>query len=387
MNNKNLIIFNLSLKISVIATAIWSGTLAVLLSDIINSYSLQGTQVGLMSSMISFGALAALVASIMYQSKFKKTQIIIFCGFLTSLMLITKGIPMLFVMFLGVCFAMGFGHGATDSYQSSFLADLNQGNISKHMGIMHGIFGIGAMITPIILHKLLKYYEWRTIYHIVGVVCILLIAQFAVVTRYMKSRVSVAGKIEPRLTMAIIKEFFKSKQNIFLFFCIFFGAAAQSGIIIWVIRYVTVSLNSPEIAVICLSAYWITSTISRFITPLLSFKTSQILAFGAFCAALIWTIAMIINLPLVICVASGIVGLVSGSCIPMSLSEGAAINPDKTGYSTSILMFFKTLAQMLAPIIVAFIMTIGSMSIGMYSASIFFVMNGVFAALMTRKNS
>ncbi len=370
---------------SVVATALWSGTLAVLLSDIISTYSLTGTNEGLMSSMISIGALAALIFTIFFQGKIKKPYIIIACGFLTTAMLLTKGIPMPFIMFLMICFFEGFGHGAVDSTQSAFLADLNHGKTSKHMGALHGIFGIGGVLTPIILHALLKSFQWRSIYVIVGVVCFILIAQFAVVTRHIRGRVSVANRVEPKLTLAGIKDFFSNRYSVFLLLCIFFGAAAQSGIIVWTIRYVSVSLNSPEIAAICLSIFWIATTVSRFGSPLLPVRPSILLALGAFISAVTWAVALIINQPLGMCVATGITGLVSGSCIPLSLSEGAIMNPEKTGFSTNILMTLKTVGQILSPIIVAFVMSLGTMQTGMFVTSVFFVINGVFAALMIRK--
>ncbi len=385
MSPKDLKIYNASLKLSVVATALWSGILAVLLSDIIESYSLSGTREGLMSSMISIGALVALIATILCQGKFKKTQIIIVGGFLASATLLAKSIPMPFTMFLIACFVMGFGHGTADSCQSSFLADLNPGNTSRHMGFLHGIFGIGGVLTPILLQRLLKQFEWRTIYGIVGVACMLLIAQFAFVTHHMKTRVSVASRIEPRLTPADVKAFFRNKFYVYLLCCIFFGAAAQSGIIVWTIRYVFVTFNNPEIAAVCLSVFWIATTISRFCAPLLPLQTSQIMAWGAFISAATWAVALAINLPLAMCIACGITGLASGSCIPMSLSEGAAINPEETGFSTSILMIFKTIAQILSPIIVAFVMSLNDMRTGMVTASVFFAVNGVFAALMIRR--
>ena len=385
MSPKDLKIYNASLKLSVVATALWSGILAVLLSDIIESYSLSGTREGLMSSMISIGALVALIATILCQGKFKKTQIIIVGGFLASATLLAKSIPMPFTMFLIACFVMGFGHGTADSCQSSFLADLNPGNTSRHMGFLHGIFGIGGVLTPILLQRLLKQFEWRTIYGIVGVACMLLIAQFAFVTHHMKTRVSVASRIEPRLTPADVKAFFRNKFYVYLLCCIIFGAAAQSGIIVWTIRYVFVTFNNPEIAAVCLSVFWIATTISRFCAPLLPLQTSQIMAWGAFISAATWAVALAINLPLAMCIACGITGLASGSCIPMSLSEGAAINPEETGFSTSILMIFKTIAQILSPIIVAFVMSLNDMRTGMVTASVFFAVNGVFAALMIRR--
>ena len=44
MRDRDLKRYNASLMLSVVATALWSGTLAVVLSDIIDSYGLQGTQ-------------------------------------------------------------------------------------------------------------------------------------------------------------------------------------------------------------------------------------------------------------------------------------------------------------------------------------------------------
>lgn len=378
-------IYNFSLKLSVVATALWSGTLAVLLTDIISNYSLEGTSEGLMSSMISIGALAALFASIAFLGRLKKTRNIIFFGFLTSVILVIQGIPMPFTMFLLACFVMGFGHGTVDSYQSSFLADLNRGKTAKHMGALHGIFGVGGVLTPVILHELLKSYEWRTIYMIVGAVCFILIVQFAGVSRYMKPRFIEADRIEPKLTAAGIKEFFGNRYCVLLILAIFFGAAAQSGIIVWTIRYISVSLHSPEVAAVCLSIFWIASTVSRFCSPLLPFQPSRILAFGALISAVVWTAALIINQPLVLCIASGLTGLVSGSCIPLTLSEGAVINPEKTGLSTNILMASKTIGQILSPVAVAFVMSLGSMQTGMYVSSAFFLLNGIFAALMIRK--
>ena len=86
------------------------GTLAVMLSEIITNYSLVGTREGLMGSMISTGALVALLTTIVLQGKFKKANIIILGGILASVMLIVKVIPMPFAMFILACFVIGFGH-------------------------------------------------------------------------------------------------------------------------------------------------------------------------------------------------------------------------------------------------------------------------------------
>lgn len=375
-------LYNISLKVSVIATAICSGILVVLLNDIITYYQIKGTQEGLMSSMISIGSLAALFTTIFLQGHFKKAKFIIVCGLLAATMMIVQGIPMSFPMFLIAGLLMGYGNGGTDSCQSSFIADLNKEDTPRHMGAMHGIFGIGGVLTPIILHTMLKYYQWRTIYIIVGIVCFLLIMQFAIVTRYLNSRVSVVSRTESNFSVSSIKKFISEKYIVLLLLSMLFGAAAQSGVIVWTIRYVSIYLNSPDLSGICLSVYWVACTVSRFCSPLLPWKPYQIITFGAIASAIIWALALVINLPIVIFVACILVGLTSGSCIPMSISEGAAINREQTGMSTSMLMMFKSFGQILSPIVVAFIASRFDMQVGMLITAIFFGINGIFGILM-----
>lgn len=377
-------LYNLSLKISVISTAICSGILVVLLNDIITEYQIKGTQEGLMSSMISIGSLTALVTTILLQGYFKKAKFIIVCGLLAATMTVVQGIPMTFSMFLIASLLMGYGNGGTDSLQSSFLADLNKEDTPRHMGAMHGIYGIGGVMTPIILHIMLKHYHWRTVYIIVGMVCLLLILQFAIVTNYLKSRVSVVSRTESNFSVSSIKKFISEKYIILLLFSMLFGAAAQSGVIVWTIRYVSVYLNRPDLAGVCLSVFWIASTVSRFCSPMIPWKPYRILTYGAIASAVIWALALVINLPIVIFVACILVGLTSGSCIPMSLSEGAATNREQTGMSTSMLMIFKSFGQILSPIVVAFISSRYDMQVGMLITAIFFGINGMFGIFMIR---
>jgi len=374
-------LYNITLKLSVISTAICSGILAVLLNDIIESYQLKGTQEGLMSSMISIGALTALITSILLQGYFRKPRWIVFSGLTAAIALILKGIPMPYFMFLIMCLIMGFGNGSADSYQSSFLADLNKEDTPRHMGAMHGIFGIGGVLTPFIFSKMLKYFYWRTVYIIAGIICLVFILQFAVISGYLEKRLSLVSKAEPKFSVRNFKELFFNRHFVMLLLCIFFSAAAQSGVTVWTIRYVSTYLKSSALSGICLSVYWIASTVSRFFSPLIPWKPCKIIAVGAFASAFAWAIALVVNVPVSIFIACIIVGLASGSGIPLSLSEGTSMYGGQTGFATSMLMFFKTVGQILSPIIIAYISYQCQMRVGMLATSVFFAINGLFAVL------
>ena len=92
-------------------------------------------QEGYMSSCISTGALLALFAGIVLRGRIHKYQFISWGGLLMSAMLLMKGIPVPFKIFLVLCFVMGIGMGVMDSFQTAFLADLIPDNTAKGMGM------------------------------------------------------------------------------------------------------------------------------------------------------------------------------------------------------------------------------------------------------------
>ena len=144
-----------SLMVSVVATAIGSGAMGVMLSSIIDAYDLQTAQEGYMSSCISAGALAALLGGILLRGRVSKPAFIFWGGTLMSVMLLLKGTAIPFGVFLAVCTAMGLGMGVMDSFQSAFLADLIPERSAQGLGVLHGIFGVGGFALPLALHRLL----------------------------------------------------------------------------------------------------------------------------------------------------------------------------------------------------------------------------------------
>lgn len=153
-----------SLMVSVVATAIGSGAMGVMLSSIIDAYDLQTAQEGYMSSCISAGALAALLGGILLRGRVSKPAFIFWGGTLMSVMLLLKGTAIPFGVFLAVCTAMGLGMGVMDSFQSAFLADLIPERSAQGLGVLHGIFGVGGFALPLALHRLLAGHGWRQVF-------------------------------------------------------------------------------------------------------------------------------------------------------------------------------------------------------------------------------
>jgi MFS family permease len=349
--------------------------LPVMLNDIIATYELSGTAEGLIPSIASVGSLFSLIVVLLLQGRMPTRQMIILFGFLLSAALIFQSLPVAVLVFAALSFVLGFGFGGADTCQSALLADWNHHNISKHMGSMHAIFGLGGIVVPIVLGLMLGRMNWRTIIFICAVVCFLLFLQFALVTRQHPLNTTNAQDGSSKLSLSVIKEFLKNTSFVVLILCAFFGTAAQNGIAVWTIRYVSSAFEASNISTYCLSAFWLATAVSRLVCPWLPFSAVKILSYGALMASIFWTVAILINNPIAIFVSCILTGLVSGSCIPLTLTVGAQLFPSQTGFSTSLLMMFKVVSQMVSPIIIAFVMAYSTQQIGMLVVSVFFFLN------------
>lgn len=377
-------IYILSLMLSVVATAIGSGIMGVLLNEIVRSYSLEASQEGFMSSCISAGALFALLTGIMLRGRIHKYQFISWGGLLMSAMLLLKSVPVSFSVFLALCFVMGIGVGVMDSFQTAFLADLLPDNTAKGLGMLHGIFGVGGFALPLILHRLLGSFSWRSIFRMLGIFCLILIVQFMITTEWMKKENLVPNKLEKTSGFVQIKSFGKDSYFLVLLICMFLGAASQNGILVWTVRYVSASLGSLEIAPVCLSIFWIASTVSRIFAPYLPFRPMQVIAAGGVISGMAWGLGIWSGTPYGVLGACVAAGLLSGCCMPMLLNEGAVFNRSNTGLMTSVLMIVKTAGQILCPIFISHLKAAGGVKISMLMIAVLFVADGIAAWAMLR---
>ena len=212
-----------SLLLSVAATSIASGAMGIMMNPVIDFYSLESSQEGMMSSCISAGALLALVLGMFFRNRVIKADFIVWGGFLLSIMLIAKGVSMSFPAFLAVCFLMGVGTGITDSYQSAFMADILGAEAKKGLGILHGIFGMAGFILPLCLSRLLETNTWHHVYLMIGSFSLILVLQFLVSTKTLGENIPESTLLEEKLSFKQTVIFIKIRFSVFSFYVCFWG--------------------------------------------------------------------------------------------------------------------------------------------------------------------
>lgn len=374
--------YKVSLLLSVVATALASGMVGNVLSHIVQEYALTNYQNGFVSSCISFGSLAALILGSSLRNRVSKAAFISAGGLLMAVTLILQGFPVTFELFLVMSVFLGIGIGIIDSNQSSFFVDLDPKHTGQNLGILHGIFGLGGLLLPILIRQMLQAMDWRCVYLVLGLASLILVAQFLIFSVTAGKQVPQAKRLEKSNSFKQTAQFLHNPQFLVLLLCMFLGAAAQNGILVWTVRYVGDFLMNKSLAATALSVFWATSTVSRIFSARLPFPPLGILGLGSALAGLAWGVAIYTDSALTVLFACAVAGLGSGCCIPILLNEGAEFNRENAGLVTNLMMIVKTAGQMASPLLISYIMEWTSMKTAMFWIMPLFVVDGIAAGIL-----
>ena len=344
-------ILTVSLLLIVCGYSMSFNILSNTMDPLIGEFQLTGAAQGLMTSMMNLGSMIPLLILPLLQGRVHKIWLILGASALQTAMLLLTGASGNFAMLLTACILLGAGNNTTDSCVNSYMVDLHPENSAGVLGLLHGFYGIGGLLTPILVSAILSASGWRPAYYVAAAIFTVIIIFFAVVgLRSMKDSGSAQTAPETPMSAAMFKSYIGSSRNLLFLAAAAFYAASQLGLLNWVVRYTTVQFNDAQTGSLCLSAYWICVTICRLVTPHLPFKPGRILVVGMLGAAIFNVIGVISGSAVGMLIASALIGVISGQYVPVMISEATRGNEDRTSLITSGIFLLMGLARMVMPL-------------------------------------
>lgn len=324
----------------------------VMMNSIINAFHLVGAEQGMLSSMLNIGGMLALLLTPVLQGRMGKWKMLIISSVLQTLMLFAAGIAPDFGLLAIIYIILGIGGGWIDTYGNSLMVDLHSKDSAKYLGLLHGCYSIGGVITPILIQGLLIYSTWRKTY----IYCAVIVAVFIILSigARLKShnpRTKQSISVENKVSIVLVRQYLHKKRNILLIVSSMLNAAAQTGLIVWIVRYMTLQFDAESFGSFSVSVFWICATISRFVAPRIKVRPLKIYAIGALLAGLFNMLGVLSGSSIIMCIMIGAIGLVSGHSIPILISEGAVGYKGSTSLPTSILLFSMCLARVVMPLV------------------------------------
>lgn len=363
---------NLSVKIvtgvalgSIFLYSFSTSLINVTINEVVDGFSLVGTSQGLMSSMVNMGSMLALLGTLLMQGRIGKVIMLLLSTALQAVALALCGTTQIFPLFCIACMVLGVGSGLTDTYANSILVDVHKNDSARYLGYLHGLFGVGSLLAPLLIQQMMYRVGWRGAFFIMaatlGVGTIALVLANHKIT---PSSVAQNTK-ENVLGWQDLLEYAKNPHNVAILFATVFATATQTGILVWVLRYMTLRFNAESLGAISISVYWICATINRFSVSHIPIQPLRLFVGGALLTALCLGLGVLSGSRRGMCVAMGAMGLFSGHFMQVLFSECTRGYAGKTTFATSILMVVIGLARSVVPLAMAYASASLSVSVSM----------------------
>jgi predicted MFS family arabinose efflux permease len=244
--------------------------------------------------------------------------------------------------------------------------DVRKNESAKYLGYLHGLFGVGSLLAPLFFIWASRYIDWRGAHYALAAASILVMLFIFIMTRGMSKKGDSHVMREHIITKADLLAYIKVKRNIALALAGFFAMFLIAAVLVWIVRYITLAYYAPEIGALAFSVFWICSTANRFLlAQIIKRAPMMFFTIGALLSAVFLIIGIFSGSPIVMCVMMGLFGFCSGHFIPVLVSECATGYEGRTTFTTSIIMFVMSIARVAAPVIIAFVSTQISLTVGM----------------------
>jgi len=366
-NNKNAAgVLTTAAMVSLFVFALLWALPAVLINEIIEEFELTGAGQGLMGSLLNTGLLLSLIIIPMFQGRAQKIKVIIFACLYQAVMLSVIGFSPVVLLFGAATVLLGFGGGFTDVYCNSVIVDVRKADAPKYLGYLHGLFGVGSLIAPLLIFWLLQSTDWRGVsFVLVAVLLLTALFVFLLVRRSTKSGAT-TEIIEKTLNKADIFDYIRKKRTIILILTSILLTLALSGVISWIVRYMTVRHDSAGLGAIALSVYWLCATFNRFFfSQFIKRAPMRFLALGAVFFGISIIVGVLLGNAIVMCIMAGAAGLFSGHFVPVLISECAIGYEGKTTFTTSFIMIIMGATRIVTPLIMAYSSSVIGYDLGM----------------------
>ena len=255
-----------------------------------------------------------------------------------------------FNVVVGLWACLGFGLGLMDTVLSACMADLYPGAEGpRMMGILHTVFGIGSVLTPMATGVLLaKGMHYQRIYRMIamGILCLL---GFSAIVREVFS-INDTEQMERGREKAAESGTGTDLRLPGLILAMFAHGIFLSGLNTWINRYA--DLLPGMFAFPAQSFLFAGIMLSRLLVPFLPIRTERYVLSGGIGAGIVLALGLVTGNGLALRLSLLVSGLLAGALLPCMLSIGCSGHREDTLMVTTSMLLALYLGQgVSAPVI------------------------------------
>lgn len=356
---------------------------SVVLNSVVDSFRLTGGAQGLMSSLINVGAVAAFLTAPMMQGRAKKTTVLLIGVSFMIVAFTLLGVIRSLIGLIAASLLVGLGFGWVDANCNATMVDLHHDDSAKYLGFLHGGFGVGALLAPIVIGFLLSRVTWHTVSFFMSALIAVAGVAFILLLTSSKKCVPAPAKEQP-LTLSGVKTFLFQRKNMLMLLATMLYALSQSGFLVWIVRYMTLQYNAEQMGSYALSLYWVFGTISRIFAPRLKIRPLVLFLLGVVLTFVFQIIGVLSHSALIMCIMGAAIGLVSGHCVPMILSVASKDNPGNSALIASSFLISVYATNSVSPLLMGALASWANLTVMMLLPAVSAILSAGVVLLVLR---
>jgi FHS family glucose/mannose:H+ symporter-like MFS transporter len=331
------------------------GTGAVLIPSVMPSITAEFTAAGLTLATIGLifpagaagGILGTLLAG-MISDVIGRRRLVWLSALLLACALVLASSAQLWALFVIGFVLVSAAQGGLSAGINAMIADAQREARARALNTLHGVYGVGAAISPLIIGALIERgLAWR--WALAGTGAIWLSYALAVSLLYRTEQHNPGGASIKKFDVGMLRQ----TPFLMLFLIAFIYNGVAVSLLGWVGVFIKQSAGASTLfSVSLISVFYIALTLGRFLCAGLSERigyasTILILAIGI---TLTYPLVVLSSGPLLMAVGVFLTGLSLSGLFPTALAYGARHYPQQTGIVTGTLSVALTFGSMIPPL-------------------------------------
>ena len=353
MNHRN-VLYAICVFLCLILFALFSTSQGVLLTPMVSYYGLTEAQQGAPNAAQNIGCAAALLTSLFVMGRVSKPRLMLIAFCMTILLILPNALKPSFAVLTGGYLLVGLAVGYIDTLASSAMEDLFHGKAAaRMMGALHAMFGIGGMISPVVMGGLMRGgLAWNHVYLVIAGIGAAFALFVLPVGRGWVKNVTDSKTGSLKLSGGMLRRFFDSPSQILLLASVLMYAYYLGGMTVWTERYIDVELHNAQLGAMTLSVFWLGMTLCRLFAPMLRISPLGYIRVAGLLGAASLAAGILSGNAWVMCAAAVLSALLGGAVIPMILHISCERFPENTMLATTAVLLCVYAGQALGPAVI-----------------------------------
>lgn len=230
---------------------------------------------------------------------------------------------------------------------NAMIADANRESRARALNTLHGVYGVGAAISPLVIGFFLERgLQWR--WALIGISVIWLVYGLVVWLSYRSATPEVKNGQARKLDLSMLRQG--------PFFALFVIAFTYNGVAWSLLGWIAVFMQqaagfSTLLSVSMISVFYVALTIGRFLCAAYAEKVGYATILLVLAVGITLTYPLVVlGTPLLVAVGVFLTGLSLSGLFPTALAYGSRLYPEQTGTVTGTLSVAMTFGSMAPPL-------------------------------------